>query len=337
MLTRARFLRIGTVFGLLMVLAMLLIWDVADAGRRDHERGISARLIQIARFGVTMHEESLASAASTLSLIGEAPFDWVAAPEECAERTREIAAASPVLASFGIIGPWGHIICLSTGFTPGINLSDRPDVRQALSRDGLSIGTTIVSRINGRVLIPVAQRVTSLQLPGGGPRRPSVVLGALDLLALARSLATSTNLGTLTADVSVDGMDQNGTLLAQWPPNGRALPLNSPFTQAILSAPEGRTVGLAGDGSERMAGFAHSRLRGLVFAASVDRALVLASSHQRFLLALGLAVLATLAGLGIAFVVARILVLRPGLAARNSPCCCRARIAGGRRSSPSGC
>ncbi|WP_158537267.1 sensor domain-containing diguanylate cyclase [Humitalea rosea] len=289
---------------------MLLIWDVADAGRRDHEREISARLIQIARFGVAMHEEALVTAASTLFLIGDAPFDWVADPEECAARTRTIAAASPVLASFGVIGPWGDIICLSTDFSPGINLSDRPYVRQALSRDGLAVGSAIVSRITGRVLIPVAQRITSTVLPDG-PRRPSVILGSLDLLALARSLVTSANLGTLSADVSVDILDPNGTLLAQWPQVGRAMPTQSPFTQALLSAPEGHTERLASDGSRRMAGFAHDHTRGLVFAASVDRSLVLATAHQRFILALGLAALAALAGLGLAFLVARSLILRP--------------------------
>jgi len=295
---------------LAMAPLMVLIWYVADAGRRDHEQEISARLVQIARFGVSMNEDALTNADTIFGLIGSASLEWVADQSGCDAKAREIAAQSASLASFGVVGPWGDMLCFSLPNGQNLNVADRSYVRDALSRDGLAIGATIASRITGRALVPLARRVTSSRLPEG-PRRPIVLFGALDLAAQARSLASSTYLGALSADVSVDVLDVNGVLLAQWPPNERALPPDHAFTQALLSAPEGRAVGIDAAGTERIAGFAHGRTTGLVFATSVDRALTAAVARGRFLRAMGLALLAMLAGLGLAFVAARSRILRP--------------------------
>jgi len=112
------------------------------------------------------------------------------------------------------------------------------------------------------------------------------------------------------ADGRIKVHDAAGRLLATYPPRSGAR-AELPLDQQLVAGPFGSFEHQAGDGRQRLMGYAHAAEGGTIYVATLVTNLMLAPAHARFWLVLGLGVLAGALGLVAALYIARVRILRP--------------------------
>ncbi|WP_337875274.1 diguanylate cyclase domain-containing protein [Elioraea sp.] len=295
--------------------ALLLLAHLGGESRRDAERRAVLHQQQEAAAAVRLFEEMLASVGRTLEVGATDAAEWADGPA-CAPRAAKLAAGHPFILRLVVVAGDGRVLCTSEGVpAAAVNLGDRPVVRRALRSGGPVIGSPVVSRLTGEVVLPIAVAIPGA--PGVGPAdRPAVLSASLDLPWLARIVGAMGGEEDLDPFALIVG--ENGRVLAaapaipDLPPADR--PSDHPLVTTVLSAPVGwaRVVDFAG--RDRLVSFAHTYSTGLAIAVAADREAVVRPIEREFLVALGLMAVAAAAGLGLALAVARARIGRPLLA-----------------------
>lgn len=295
--------------------ALLLLAHLGGESRRDAEQRAALHQQQEAAAAVRLFEEMLASVGRTLEVGVTDAAEW-ADGAACAPRAAKLAAAHPFILRLVVVAEDGRVLCTSEGVpTAAVNLGDRPVVRRALRSGGPVIGSPVVSRLTGEVVLPIAVAIP--RPPGTGRAdRPAVLSASLDLPWLARIVRAMDGEEGLDPFALIVG--ENGRVLAaapaipDLPPADR--PSDHPLVTTVLSAPVGwaRVADFAG--RDRLVGFAHTHSTGLAIAVAADREAVVRPIEREFLIVLGLMAAAAAAGLGLALAVARVRIGRPLLA-----------------------
>jgi diguanylate cyclase (GGDEF)-like protein len=286
-----------------------LLWHVAETGRADQTREAQARLLQAARFANAVQADAIASIGQTLALVADLPMDWALDEPACVARVQRIADQHPYIAGLAVLRRDGVVLCSQAGAGRGVNLADRDYVRQALRRPGLAVGKPVVARISGMVVLPMA-----LGLAEQGNREagePALLAATLDLTHIARMLAGSQNLRGDAAGGRVKILDTDGRMLVDYPPTGMRPVHDHPLNTALMTAQEGVLHMQGHDGMQRLFGFAHASEGFTVYAVTLLADSVTGPAEARFRAVEALALVAALAGLALAFQLARRRILRP--------------------------
>ncbi len=287
--------------------AMLLLWQMADRAHAEQLRATAAAQRQAAGFGVTLFEDLLSTAELALAADGEDAMQWAREPRACIRRLHRLTEVHPVIASVALVARDGRVLCTDSGGGEGISLADRRYVADAEATDWLVTGAAVVSRLTGRMVLPIARRIAATRHSPGGDV-PTVLAAGLDLTWLARVIAAAAAAEGVEPSALI--LDQEGTLLAAWP-ESETVPPGHPLIRSALAAPVGATDAVGLDGAARLVGVARTYPTGLVIAVSVPRAAATRAADRQFALALALIALAGAAGVGIAAALARTLVGRP--------------------------
>ena len=314
---------LGRLVVALMLLALapaLVVLAQLGSGARSLAVEYAARQQQqAAEAAVRLFEEMLDSVARTLENAAASAGDW-AVGAECVARAAKVAATQPFIQRVVVVGGDGRVLCTSVGIpaTP-ISLGDRPYLRRALASPGLVVGTPVVGRLTGEVVLPVAHAVPAGPPSEDGarlPNTPAVLVAPLDLGWFARLVhAMSDESGGESFALIVSDNAQvlaAHPRIADLPPADR--PAAHPFIEAILAAPAGWAAVADFAGRDRIVGFAHTRSTGLAIAVATDRASIVGPITRELLIALGLIATAAAAGVGAALWVAQARIGRPLLA-----------------------
>ena len=314
---------LGRLVVALMLLALapaLVVLAQLGSGARSLAVEYAARQQQqAAEAAVRLFEEMLDSVARTLEHAAASAGDW-AVGAECVARAAKVAATQPFIQRVLVVAGDGRVLCTSVGIpaTP-ISLGDRPYLRRALASPGLVVGTPVVGRLTGEVVLPVAHAVPAgppSEDGAGLPNTPAVLVAPLDLGWFARLVhAMSDESGGESFALIVSDNAQvlaAHPRIADLPPADR--PAAHPFIEAILAAPAGWAAVADFAGRDRIVGFAHTRSTGLAIAVATDRASIVGPITRELLIALGLIATAAAAGVGAALWVAQARIGRPLLA-----------------------
>ena len=314
---------LGRLVVALMLLALapaLVVLAQLGSGARSLAVEYAARQQQqAAEAAVRLFEEMLDSVARTLENAARSAGDW-AVGAECVARAAKVAATQPFIQRVLVVAGDGRVLCTSVGIpaTP-VSLGDRPYLRRALASPGLVVGTPVVGRLTGEVVLPVAHAVPAGPPSEDGarlPNTPAVLVAPLDLGWFARLVhAMSDESGGESFALIVSDNAQvlaAHPRIADLPPADR--PAAHPFIEAILAAPAGWAAVADFAGRDRIVGFAHTRSTGLAIAVATDRASIVGPITRELLIALGLIATAAAAGVGAALWVAQARIGRPLLA-----------------------
>ncbi|MBL6456213.1 hypothetical protein JMJ55_12840 [Belnapia sp. T6] len=169
---------------------------------------------------------------------------------ECEVSLRRVRATTSWIETISVVRPDGIVACSTNPQAAGLDISDRPHIRQAIVTHGFVLSDLTTSRTRpGSRSIYAAE---PLLRPDG--RVQVVVAIALDPVSLLLSIVD--RLGT---DRRVGIIDSRGVLMARYPPMpeaiGRSL-LNFPLTGLALSTAAGHTRSASLDGGEAVFGYA---------------------------------------------------------------------------------
>jgi len=303
--------RLSAIMALVLLLGMLptlgLLWMVAAAGAEDAKQEVRFRLTQTAQLAAGLQSDAIASVRHALMLLGQQPLDWAEEESSCTAGARAMAHQNSFISSFAVIRLDGTVLCSASGQGHGLNLADRPHVEAALQGGGFVVGTPSELRTTGRLVLPMAHRATG-SATGANP--PAVFVATLDMERIGQRFVSVLNEESRAADGRIKVHDAAGRLLATYPPRSGAR-AELPLDQQLVAGPFGSFEHQAGDGRQRLMGYAHAAEGGTIYVATLVTNLMLAPAHARFWLVLGLGLLAGALGLVAALYIARVRILRP--------------------------
>ena len=303
--------RLSAIMALVLLLGMLptlgLLWMVAAAGAEDAKQEVRFRLTQTAQLAAGLQSDAIASVRHALMLLGQQPLDWAEEESSCTAGARAMAHQNSFMSNFAVIRLDGTVLCSASGQGHGLNLSDRPHVEAALQGGGFVVGAPSELRTTGRLVLPMAHRATG-SATGANP--PAVFVATLDMERIGQRFVSVLNEESRAADGRIKVHDAAGRLLATYPPRSGAR-AELPLDQQLVAGPFGSFEHQAGDGRQRLMGYAHAAEGGTIYVATLVTNLMLAPAHARFWLVLGLGVLAGALGLVAALYIARVRILRP--------------------------
>jgi len=307
-------LRVGRL-SVVMVAALLagmlpmagLLWMVASQGRDDETAEAAFRLMQSAQFVAGVQGDALATVDFSLAQLARQDASWTIDPEGCSARAAAFTEAHPYIAGMAILRGDGTVHCTLTAGARGISLGDRPYVRAAFERPGMTIGEPLVARISGRLVLPVAMR---LERPPLGDEGPAMIAATLDLARVADSVTRALTQDERAADGRVKLFDMAGKPLITYPERSVAHP-DVTLPDWALERSAGIFDFVAADGRHRILGFAKAADGGVIYGVSLVTGIMLVEAEQRFRQVVAMAVGAGLVGLGVALLLAHARILRP--------------------------
>jgi signal transduction histidine kinase len=200
---------------------------------------------------VANHQLSLTEGARQLMLaLSLTPAIRNTESPECPNFLGSLQERYPTYSAINIVMPDGEIACSSLAEDEQFNVYTRPYFQEALASKDFLVATPIVSRDNGRVVMPFVMPILNEK---GDVHRVVVALMDMDVFT---NLAQDLQLPPNSVMVIVDEMS---TILSRYPSGdefiGREFP-NAQFVQEILRQPAEGRLDIAGlDGVQRFYGF----------------------------------------------------------------------------------
>jgi len=269
-------------------------------------------LPQIAEFSAFQYRQMLLSVEQALAL--DPLLLAVVLPDQlaCNDLLRRRADNHPFISAMLAISRDGTVRCASAGQGLGINLSDRAYFRDALATDRFVVGEPVVARPVPRLVAPVALRLAGVDPVRGGGMEPVVIAAALALdgfVSRLQELAGGLGLAAASRNL-VRIVDARGVVMSDpLMPDRRGSV--APFWHEGSSEGEQRAVGRDFDGRDIALAISRQLPGGLfvVVAAPIDAITV--EANRRLWGSVMVALASLLAGLGLAFLVVRRLILQP--------------------------
>lgn len=185
----------------------------------------------------------------------------------------------------------GRIICSTFELRSPLSVRDRSYYQRALESRRFALGDGTVSRVDGKLSLPVALPILGLDGAVAG-----VVAMGIDADALEATFKDK----AWPEGGSISIIDRTGTILVRWPtPELIGKQLNEGFRWMLTAPAEGTTTGVGPDGVERIGAFVPPAInQGLLVSVALSKSAALAGLDQA--LRRDLLVLAALAALALA-------------------------------------
>ncbi len=199
--------------------------------------------MQLVRMVSAEQEQIAEGARQVLTAEANLAPDLARRSPQCEAHFAALLAGLPRYVIAGVVGRDGHVICGADKRAPGLDVSDRPYIRDALRSGRFAIGTFSRSRLAG---IPVLHFAQPFRDPAGQVAGVAVLGLSLDWLGqqLERLPLPPGSV------VSVTGRD--GVILARRPNGARYVGTHLP--SSLASELAGSEIGIrAADGSRRRA------------------------------------------------------------------------------------
>ena len=281
----------------------LAAYSFADDRARSRDRARETAL-QVTRL-VAANEAALFRGTRDL-LATLSQIDEVRGRDEavCAALFRRTLRQHSDYVNLGVASENGDVWCSGLEASAGVNLQDRPWLRQALETNGFAVGGYQIGRITGQETVNAGYAFT-------GAAGRDVLFAAIDLSALASVAATA----DLPAAAALTVLDGNGTILVQQPDPERWVGQRFPgaeIQQGIHAQHEGAGEYAGIDGVRRLYAFAPVEPGIDVFVATgIPLGEAYAASTNRLLLSLAGLGAAALTALTAAWLLGARMVVRP--------------------------
>ena len=234
---------------LAMVPLMLDRVRLLEANRAERIGAAYASALGLARRGADSQREVVTAVKSVLQVMARARTVTADGGDACGESLAAAAADVSWIRGLSIIGTNGRVTCSTFANAVGLDVSDRPYVRDALETGRFVLSDYLVGRVQGAPTI-----VATVPYRGADGRIDGVITAGVDLPWVGRLAEAAGHQG----QGAVLLIDDHGVILAAYP-NGekwsgrRAGEL--PVVKAMLRSNEGTVTGADPDGVRRMFGF----------------------------------------------------------------------------------
>jgi diguanylate cyclase (GGDEF)-like protein len=295
----------------LTLLAMLavvpLLFDrvrMLEVRRAERTEIAASEALDLARRGADAQRQVITTVRAVMQVMARTYVAAAPQGEACKSYLDDVMTGVPWLKGISILAPNGRIECSTTAGASGLNLSDRPYIRDAIAKHEFVLSNYLIGRMHSAPTV-----VAALPIIDAGAVR-GIVLASINLEWLGhRSHSISTR-----SDASVLLVDGHGTILAghpgmdQWIGKGAA---GQPLVQAMLAQPEGSVVTAGLDGVRRIFAFVNIPWTNAHFAVGLDEATILTRVNSQIAVAyLQLAFFALLA-LFVAWIAGDRLIVEP--------------------------
>jgi diguanylate cyclase (GGDEF)-like protein len=203
-----------------------------------------------------------------MQVMARAYLDAPQKGDACRLYLTDVMSGMPWLKGLTIAAPDGRIACSTTPGGAGLNLSDRPHFRTAMTERKFVLSSYVVGRLNLSPTVVAAYPILD------GAQVRGVVLASINLQSLGQSHAISTH-----ADAGALMIDGHGTILAAhagleaW--IGKR-PASHPLIREMLSHPQGTITTTDLDGVRRIFAFLTIPWTDAHYAVGLDEAAILA-------------------------------------------------------------
>lgn len=243
----------------LIVLALLAIAPLllarlheVESARLARLRAVNTEVIDLARRGVESQREIIYSARALLQIISRVYARMPLDTSGCNQYVADLTPNIPWIRDLSVASTDGRIQCSTAPLAIGLDVSDRPHFRNALTSRKFGLSDYLISRLNH-----VPSLVATFPIVKDDGTLKGVVLAVINLQWIGDLAATAAQ----HSGASVLLLDGRGTVIA-----GSADQLSfigkqfagDPLTRQMLAADDG-TVSTAGfDGIQRM--YAYARI-----------------------------------------------------------------------------
>ncbi|WP_164738503.1 diguanylate cyclase [Aquabacter cavernae] len=296
------------VIWLILIMAVLIVAERAHSLFSERQAEIdraTSQLKAIAQIVALTEKEAISSATAVTQALSMQAQSLLSDPESCGDLLKRIASEMIGVQGGMITDAAGVVRCASVRALLGIDLSDRPYMREARTAQRAVLSDFLVARSTGRPTFAV----TEAQRDASG--EPIAFAGiALDLQWISRLAA---QVGAQAGAV-VTVLDSTGIVLARHPATSGTVgaPYRNPETLAHLqSQDEGTLEGRGLDGSMRMFAFLRIPGTGLRVLVSRDKDAVVGAIDRRILATMASLLVAIALFMALALAAAHRLIVAP--------------------------
>jgi diguanylate cyclase (GGDEF)-like protein len=247
---------------------MLARLHEVESARLARLRAVDTEVIDMTRRGVESQREIISSVRALLQIISRVYARMPLDTSGCDQHIADLTPSIPWIRSLSIASTDGRIKCSSERLAIGLDVSDRPHFRYALTSREFALSDYLIGRINHApslvATFPIVQDDGTLK---------AVALAAIDPQRIGDLAATAAQ----HSDASVLLIDSRGTVIAgsadQHSFVGKQF-AGDPLTRQMLAA-EGGMVSIAGfDGVQRLYAYARIPWTGARLAVGLDESAV---------------------------------------------------------------
>src|SRR5918994_1020833 len=220
--------------------------------REQRRAEIGQQVQQMADLVAGQLDRMIEGAQTVLITLGHFPSIRERDADTCNDTLIRLAARFPNLATIGVAGPDGVVVCNSVPRSPPLNVADRPYFRRAMETRSLAVSDLLAGQLSGRKLLALVQ--PTLDERGAVE---TVLILTLDPKAISELLHRV----PLPEDAIIGVLDSQGRRVARVPYQPEAIgePLpDSALFERLAGHAQGHLVGRGEDGLVRFYGFAHS-------------------------------------------------------------------------------
>lgn len=253
-------------------IATFIGYQVVDIRERRVSEAMS-RAHQLARLGGDGYEDAIAEAGDLLGELAQAASVRSGDSNECGSYLSAMGIARRWAAGLWVVAANGRVRCTNVSGGNGIDLSDSPEYRAAISRGGITLSDFFLGKMSGR---PLAVAGLRLPTPDG---EFELVSATIDLSWFNRLASTVSQ----RSDTKVILLDSKGTVLAGYPFKeglvGSSV-ATIPSFASILGRAEGAMEGPGLNGEDAFLGFTTVAGSSLRLVVAYEREAMLAT-HRR--------------------------------------------------------
>jgi diguanylate cyclase with GGDEF domain/HAMP domain-containing protein len=244
----------------LMLLALLAVVPLTldrvrllEASRTERIETASNEVLDLARRGANAQLEMINATRAVLEVVARAYVTLARSGQDCTTFLAGFAIDVPWIRALSVVGPNDRIICSTRRDAVGLDVSDRPYVRQARLSWGFVLSDYLIERTTNQPAI-----IAAYPTLGKDATIDAIILAPIDLQWVGRLSSLIESRPGATALL----LDRNGTVLAEFPHHverGRNF-ADHPLFREVFSRFDGTVTAAGFDGVRRI--FAFTRLAG---------------------------------------------------------------------------
>lgn len=252
--------------------AAFIAYQIGEICERRASEALQ-RALQFARIGADGFETTSAEARGLLELIERMPEAIGGAPERCRDALTALASARRWANGIWIVGPNGRVRCSTVANGVGVDLSDRPEYRQALAAGSFSVSDFFVGKLR-----PIPMAIAALPAPSES--------GETILLAVTIDLSWFDRLSATIGEhaaATILLLDSKGAILSTYPAHPASIGqrvADHAGLSTILQGTHGRFEGKLLDNTRAFWGYVKLAGSDLRLVVGFDRAAVLANVNR---------------------------------------------------------
>ena len=301
-----------TGLALLVMVSILPLFALSVVKVLSETRVASARAggnLQRAASLVALHQRQVVdSAAQLLKTIAAVPAIRNGDLPRCNEYLSHLKSALSAYTTISTVGADGYVQCSTLALDGPVYIGDRADIRAAFTSQHVVSGTYMAGVLPGQALLPFVSPVAS-----GDGKISAVVYAALDLQQISKSFAAV----PIPVGASIGIYDRNGVLLsgaADFPIAIGERETSPIFLAALRDRMAGVAEGADRSGVQRLWAFVPEQSpenAAFFVAVSVPRSFYLSPIYREVAIELSAMLIMALLGSLIAWLLGRLLIIRP--------------------------